>query len=94
MESQCRADHGKRRESGEAEGNLPPQSGRDRSVGGSWLINALIAVAARAEALHSTLAQEKELLAKRLKERDHRLQCDEVAGRITAKGKSRQQLDE
>ncbi|RSH94997.1 hypothetical protein EHS25_000082 [Saitozyma podzolica] len=50
--------------------------------------------AARTEQLRETLLEEKALLGKKLRERDHRLQCDEVAKRIIDKGRSRQQLDE
>jgi hypothetical protein len=54
----------------------------------------IVPTAARTEQLRETLLEEKALLGKKLRERDHRLQCDEVAKRIIDKCKSRQQLDE
>jgi hypothetical protein len=37
---------------------------------------------------------EKVLLATRRRERDRMIKCDEVAAKVTARGKSRQELDE
>lgn len=57
-------------------------------------IHSLINLVARTEQLKSTLEEEKELLKKRLWERDQMIKCDELAKRILARGKSRIELDE
>ncbi|WVR09019.1 hypothetical protein IAU60_006079 [Kwoniella sp. DSM 27419] len=48
----------------------------------------------RTEQLRQTLAREKEELEKKRKLREHQVKCDEIAKRITARGKSRAELDE
>ncbi|ORX39346.1 hypothetical protein BD324DRAFT_326629 [Kockovaella imperatae] len=48
----------------------------------------------RTEELRATLDSEKILLARRRRERDEQIKCDEVAAKITAKGKTRLELDE
>ena len=48
----------------------------------------------RTDELRQTLEEEKLLLATRRRERDRMIRCDEVAAKVTARGKSRQELDE
>jgi hypothetical protein len=55
---------------------------------GSWL------VVSKTDELRQTLEEEKVLLATRRRERDRMIKCDEVAAKVTARGKSRQELDE
>jgi hypothetical protein len=49
---------------------------------------------ARTERLRGALEEEKRLLEGKRRERDWLVRCDEVAGRITARGASRTELDE
>ncbi|WVF65490.1 hypothetical protein IAT40_000218 [Kwoniella sp. CBS 6097] len=46
------------------------------------------------EQLRQTLAKEKEELERKKKWREHQVRCDEIARRISARGKSRADLDE
>ncbi|WVQ93169.1 hypothetical protein IAU59_000233 [Kwoniella sp. CBS 9459] len=46
------------------------------------------------EQLRQTLAKEKEELERKKKWREHQVRCDEIARRISARGKSRAELDE
>lgn len=48
----------------------------------------------KTDQLRQTLEEEKVLLATRRRERDRMIKCDEVAAKVTARGKSRQELDE
>ena len=48
----------------------------------------------RTEELRATLEGEKVLLARRRRERDEQIKCDEIAAKITVKGKTRKELDE
>ena len=48
----------------------------------------------RTEKLRTTLGEEKGLLEGKRRERDWLVRCDEVAGRIIARGASRSELDE
>ncbi len=54
----------------------------------------LIWVVERTERLRATLEEEKGLLGGKRRERDWLVRCDEVAGRITARGATRAELDE
>jgi hypothetical protein len=51
-------------------------------------------VVSKTDELRQTLEEEKVLLATRRRERDRMIKCDEVAAKVTARGKSRQELDE
>lgn len=55
---------------------------------------ALTAVVNKTGSLRQTLDEEQVLLATRRRERDRMIKCDEVAAKITARGKNRQELDE
>jgi hypothetical protein len=59
----------------------------DIQIGG-WL------EVSKTDELRQTLEEEKVLLATRRRERDRMIKCDEVAAKVTARGKSRQELDE
>jgi hypothetical protein len=48
----------------------------------------------KTDELRQTLEEEKVLLATRRRERDRMIKCDEVAAKVTARGKNRQELDE
>lgn len=48
----------------------------------------------QAIALESTLEEEKRLLAAKLKQRDFMIRCDKVYSKITARPKSKEELDE
>jgi hypothetical protein len=48
----------------------------------------------KTEVLRQTLEEEKTLLETRRRERDRMIKCDEVAAKVTARGRNRQELDE
>ena len=48
----------------------------------------------RTEELRATLDGEKVLLARRRRERDEQIKCDEIAAKIIVRGKTRKELDE
>lgn len=52
------------------------------------------AVVSKTDELRQTLEEEKVLLATRRRERDRMIKCDEVAAKLTARGKNKQELDE
>jgi hypothetical protein len=54
----------------------------------------LILEAAQAQALESTLEEEKRLLVVKLKERDHMIRCDEVYAKITSRPRTKEELKE
>ena len=48
----------------------------------------------KTDELRQTLEEEKVLLATRRRERDRMIKCDEVAAKLIARGKNKQELDE
>jgi hypothetical protein len=50
--------------------------------------------AAKTESLKRVLEEEKVLLKTKLRERDHQIECDAIALKVSARGKTMSQLDE